>query len=406
MKTILSDRLLWVKPSPILVASARAAALKATGKDIISLTVGEPDFDTPDYIKKAAIQAIEQGFTKYTAVEGILELRQAICAKFARDNQLQYEPQQILVSNGAKQSFYNLAQVLLNPGDEVIIPSPYWASYPDIILLTGATPVIVFADHTQHFKMTAEQLKQAITPKTKLIVLNSPSNPTGMAYTASEWQALAAVLQKHPNIYIAIDDMYEHIYWGQKPFSNILMCCPDLYDRTVVLHGVSKTYAMTGFRIGFAAGPKMLIDAMITLQSQCTSNACSISQKAATAALNGDQSCVHNMVKAFKERHDYLVTALNTLPGVECTPNDGTFYLLPRVQGLIDLLAQKTLPGDIQVQDDVTLAEFLLMEANVATVPGIAFGAPGYLRLSFATKFDNLHESVSRIRGCLNRILT
>lgn len=406
--TPLSQRILSIKPSPTLAVSARATKLKAEGKDIIGLAVGEPDFDTPQHIKDAAIQAIEQGFTKYTAVEGIPELRAAISAKFARDNHLEYSPKQILVSNGGKQCFFNLAQSLLQKGDEVIIPAPYWVSYPDIVLLSDATPVILFADHEQNFKMTADQLKKAITPRTRLLVLNSPSNPTGMAYTANEWKAIAAVLKEHPKIYIATDDMYEKIYWGKEPFSNILMCCPELYDRCVVLHGVSKTYAMTGWRIGFAAGPQDLIAAMTTLQSQCTSNACSISQKAAVAALEGDQSCIQRMNKAFKERHDFLVAALNQLPGVECTPNDGTFYAFPSVSKLITQLANKgaRIKGfEAGIHNDLSLAELLLTHANVAVVPGSAFGAPGYLRFSFATSLENLQKAIHQIQNCLHEIL-
>lgn len=396
MNIALSDRILRVKPSPTLAISAKAAQLKAQGQDIISLSVGEPDFDTPEHIKLAAKVAIDQGFTKYTAVEGILELRQAVADKFHKENKLHYTPKQILVSNGAKQSFYNLAQVLLSAGDEVIIPAPYWVSYPDMVLLADAKPVFVFADHKQNFKISAEQLEKAMTPHTRLLVLNSPSNPSGMAYNRAEWKALGEVLKKHPQVFVVTDDMYEHIYWKNEHFSNILMCCPELYDRTIILHGVSKTYAMTGWRIGFAAGPQAMIDAMNTLQSQSTSNACSISQKAAVAALKGDQSCIKTMVKAFKERHDFLIEALNRIPGVTSEPNDGTFYAFPNVQGLMDRM--KGVIGDNG--DDISLAEFFLTEAKVAVVPGSAFGAPGYLRFSFATSLENLREAMKRIEGC------
>lgn len=397
MDTLLSDRIQAIKPSATLAVSAKASALKAQGKAVINLGVGEPDFDTPINIKEAAKKAIDSGFTKYTAVEGILDLRKAVCEKFQRDNGLKYTPEQILVSNGGKQSFFNLTQALLNPGDEVIIPAPYWVSYPDIVSLADAKPVIIQAGIEQNYKIMPQQLEKAITAKTKCVVFNSPSNPSGMAYGREEWQALGAILRKHPQILIATDDMYEYIYWKKEPFSNILMCCPDLYDRTVVLHGVSKTYAMTGWRIGFAAGPRALIEGMTTLQSQSTSNPCSISQKAALAALTGDQLAVDIMGDAYKERHDYLTAALNLIPGIECPENDGTFYVFPRVQKLIDRLQSQ----NPKIKDDLSLAEYLLNECLVATVPGSAFGSPGYLRLSFATGLENLKEAVRRIEACV-----
>jgi aspartate aminotransferase len=388
----LSDRIQRIKPSATLAVSAKTVALKAKGIDIISLGVGEPDFDTPALIKKAAIAAIHAGFTKYTAVEGILELRKAIVAKFAKDNQLQYEPNQILVSCGGKQSFFNLAQALLNAGDEVIIPAPYWVSYPDMVLLADAKPVIVFAGIEQHFKITPAQLEAAITPKTKLFVINSPSNPSGMAYTHDELQALGKVLIKYPHVFIATDDMYEKIYWREESFFNILNGCPELKDRTIVLHGVSKTYAMTGWRIGFAAGPKVLIEAMASIQSQSTSNPCSISQMAAKAALEGDEGSITTMVQAYRERHDFLVPALNAIEGIECLRGDGTFYAFPKVQGLIEHL---------KLANDIAFAEYLLEKARIAVVPGSAFGAEGYMRLSFATSLDNLQEAMARLRQAL-----
>lgn len=388
----LSQRVQRVKPSPILQLMARVGRLKAEGKNIIELGIGEPDFDTPTYIKNAAKEAIDQGFTKYTAVEGILELRKAIAQKFYQDNGLSYETNQILVSNGGKQSFYNMAQSLLEKNEDVIIPAPYWTSYPDMVRLADANPVIVFAGIEQAFKITPEQLEKAITDKTRLVVFNSPSNPSGFAYSRAEWAKLADVLKKYPNIFIASDDMYEKIYWKNEPFSNILMVCPELADRIILLHGVSKTYAMTGWRIGFAAGPKPLIEAMSTLQSQSTSNACSISQKAALAALTGDQSCIQDMVQAYKERHDYVVQALNQIPGIECLPNDGTFYAFAKVQGLLEKMG---------FENEMLLADYFLQNALVALVPGTVFGAPGYLRLSYATSLENLHEAIKRITNCL-----
>ncbi|MDX1252254.1 MAG: pyridoxal phosphate-dependent aminotransferase [Gammaproteobacteria bacterium] len=390
----LSDRVQRIKPSPTLAVTARAAQLKAAGRDIIGLGAGEPDFDTPEHIKQAAIQAIHNGFTKYTAVDGIPGLKKAIIAKFARDNGLSYAPNQILVSCGGKQSFYNLAQALLNPGDEVIIPAPYWVSYPDMVLLADGRPVIVYAGIEQGFKITPEQLRAAITPKTRLFVINSPSNPTGVAYTRAELEALGAVLRDHSQVLIANDDMYEHILWSEEPFCNILNACPDLYDRTIALNGVSKAYSMTGWRIGYAAGPVALIEAMTNVQSQSTSNPASISQVAAQAALEGDQSCIQTMLAAFKERHDFVVAELNTINGVKCLPSQGAFYAFAHMQGAIDATG---------VADDVALGEYLINETGVALVPGSAFGAPGYMRLSFATHMDNLREALRRLKELLNK---
>lgn len=393
----LSERVQRIKPSATLALFAKAAALKAQGKNIIALGVGEPDFDTPDYIKQAAIKAIEQGFTKYTPVEGILSLRQAVIQKFIRDNQLHYDPKQILISSGGKQSFFNLVQALVNPGDEFIVPTPYWTSYPDMILLGGGIPVFLKTDITQGFKITATQLEQAITSKTRFFVINSPSNPTGVAYTRKELEALAQVLLKHPNIIVVTDDMYEHIYWGKEPFCNIVMACPQLYDRSLVLNGVSKSYAMTGWRIGYAGGPESFIQAMNTIQGQSTSNACSISQMAAKAALEGDQRCVKDMVHAFKERHDFVIEKLNNIPGIKCLPGEGAFYAFPNVQEAIQKLQLK----NSKIQSDNDLSDYLLNTAEVAVVPGAAFGAPGYLRLSFATSLENLEEGLNRIKQYL-----
>jgi aspartate aminotransferase len=392
----LSHRVQSVKPSPTLAVTARAQELKAQGKDIIGLGAGEPDFDTPEHIKQAAIAAINAGFTKYTAVDGTASLKKAIIAKFSRDNGLSYEPNQVLVSCGGKQSFFNMAQALLNPGDEVIIPAPYWVSYPDMVLLAEGVPVIIQAGLEQGFKITPEQLDKAITSKTRLVVLNSPSNPTGVAYTRAELAALGEVLRRHPDVLIASDDMYEHILWADEPFANILNACPDLYERTIVLNGVSKAYSMTGWRIGYAAGPEKLIKAMKKVQSQSTSNPTSISQVAAEAALNGDQTCIQEMLKAFKQRHDFVVAGLNRIKGVKCLPSQGAFYSFFDVREAI-----RNLDG---IEDDVQLAEYLLTEAGVALVPGSAFGQPGYLRLSFATSLDKLQDALKRIGGLLGEV--
>jgi len=387
MDTQLAKRISLVKPSPTLAVAAKAAKMKAEGKDIIGLGTGEPDFDTPQHIKAAAITAINNGFTKYTPVDGIAELKDAIIAKFKRDNQLDYVAQQVLVSVGGKQSCYNLCQAILNEGDEVIIPAPYWVSYPDMVLLAGGHPVIIETDAHAHYKITAQQLEEAITPKTKLIFLNSPSNPTGVAYGLDELKALASVLVKYPNIIIATDDMYEHILWA-KPFANILNANPALYDRTIVLNGVSKAYAMTGWRIGYCAGPKAIISAMTTIQSQSTSNPCSIAQKAAVAALNGPQDAVHMMVKAFKQRHDRVCEKLTAIDGVKVIPADGTFYIFPDVS---DIIKRKSFTNDL------AFSEALLQEKGVALVPGSAFGYEGAIRLSFATSEKLLEDALTRL---------
>lgn len=389
----LAERVSLIKPSPTLAVSARAAEMRAAGKDVIGLGVGEPDFDTPEHIKAAGIEAINNGFTKYTPVDGTPGLKQAIIEKFKNDNGLSYELNQILVSCGGKQSFYNMAQAYLNPGDEVIIISPYWVSYPDMVLLAGAKPVIIEAGQAQQFKMTGSQLSEAITDKTRLFVLNSPSNPTGMAYSEAELKALAEVLLKHPDILIATDDMYEHTLWDNAPFVNILNVCPELYNRTIVLNGVSKAYSMTGWRIGYAGGPEVLIKAMKKIQSQSTSNPTSISQVAAQAALTGGIEKTKEMVAAFKQRHDTVFEVLNKLNGVDCIPTDGTFYLFPSFHQVIERRDD--------LKDDVALAEYLITEANVALVPGSAFGAPGYMRLSIAASIDLLNEAMKRIANAL-----
>ena len=386
----LSQRSGRIKPSPTLAVTAKAAELKAQGIDVLSLGAGEPDFDTPQHIKDAAIKALRDGFTKYTAVGGIASLKKAIIAKHQRDNGLEYKPNQIVVSSGGKQSCYNLCQALLNAGDEVIVPAPYWVSYPDMVLLADATPVFITTSAATRFKITPAQLEQAITPRTRLIWLNSPSNPSGMAYTRAELTALGEVLRQHPRVVICTDDMYEKILWSGEPFANILNVCPDLYERTVIIHAVSKTYSMTGWRIGWACGPAQLITAMTDIQSQSTSNPNSIAQMAAEAALTGDQACVGEMVAAFKGRHDRLVAGLNEIPGVKCLPGDGTFYAFPDFSGLMHKLGCK---------NDLELADLILQKGRVALVPGSAFGAPGYMRLSFATSDKVLTESVARIQA-------
>jgi aspartate aminotransferase len=378
-----------IRPSPTGAVLALVAELRAAGRDIISLGAGEPDFDTPRHIKDAAKKAIDDGQTKYTPIDGTAELKAAIQQKFASENQLNYDTSQIIVSNGAKQCLFNLCLALLSPGDEAIIPAPYWVSYPDMVRLAGAEPVIVTAGIEANFKMDPDQLRAAITDRTRLLILNSPSNPTGASYSKSELQALGATLADHPNIIIVADDIYEHIHWGNDPFCSIATACPDLYDRTVTTNGVSKAYAMTGWRIGYSAGPAELISAMKTIQSQSTSNPCSVSQVAAVAALTGDQSPVAKMAAAYKERHDYVVQALNGIDGFECRPGEGTFYALPRIVGALE---RKNLASDTD------FVASLINEADVACVPGSAFGAPGYVRLSFACSMDTLEEAMNRIK--------
>ena len=393
MEFRLSERVSRIKPSPTMAVTAKAAELRRAGHDVIGLGAGEPDFDTPEHIKNAAIEAIRAGRTRYTAVDGILELREAICEKFRRDNQVAYQPDQVLVSCGAKQSIYNLATALLGTGDEAIILAPYWVSYPDIVLLADAVPVILAAGSEQNFKVTPGQLEAAITPRTRLLMINSPSNPTGVAYTRAELEALAEVLRRHPQVIVATDDIYEHIYWSPEPFCTLLTVAPDLHERVVTINGVSKVYAMTGWRIGYAAGPRKLIAAMKKIQGQSTSNPNSIAQYASLAALNGDQSCITEMTTAFRERHDWLVEALNGLPGVSCLPADGAFYAFPDVSDAI-----AAIDG---VEDDTGFAEYLLEKAGVAVVPGSAFGAPGHERLSYACSMETLKEAVRRISGVL-----
>ena len=394
----LSKRVQAIKPSPTLAVTARAARLKAEGRDIIGLGAGEPDFDTPQHIKDAAIIAINKGFTKYTAVGGTPGLKNAVIAKFKRDNGFDYTAAQILVSCGGKQSFFNLTLSVINPGDEVIIPAPYWVSYPDIVLIAEGKPVIVEAGIEQDFKITAAQLEQAITPRTRMFVINSPSNPSGAVYTLDELKTLGEVLLRHPEILVATDDMYEHILLSEGRFVNILNACPELYSRTVVLNGVSKAYAMTGWRIGYCGGPEHIITAMENIQSQSTSSPTSISQVAAQAALNGDQSCIAPMVSAFRERNRFVTDALNAIPGVKCLLSGGAFYAFADAREAIGRLHAK---GVIKDGSDIALSEYLLEHGGVAVVPGSAFGNEGYIRLSFATTMANLENALGRVAKAL-----
>ena len=393
MEIRVANRAASIKPSPTLAVTAKAAELRAAGRDIIALSAGEPDFDTPGHIKEAAVKAIHDGKTKYTAAGGLPELKQAVVDKFQRENALSYKPEQVLVSCGAKHSIYNLMQALLNPGEEVIIPAPYWVSYPDMAKLTGAEPVVIKTGLENRFKITRKQLHGAITDKSRLLIINSPSNPTGVSYSETELAEIAALLTEHPEIIILTDDIYEHILWGQSGFKNIVNVCPELYDRTVVVNGVSKAYSMTGWRIGYLGGPLPLVKAAQKIQSQSTSNASSISQYAAIAALTGDQTYINESMAIFKQRHDFVHAGLNSIDGVECTASDGTFYSFPNMQGVIDKLDG--------INNDIELGEYLLEKAEVALVPGSAFGAKGYMRLSYATSMENLETAIERLKDAL-----
>ncbi|MEY3466325.1 MAG: hypothetical protein RL603_1925 [Pseudomonadota bacterium] len=393
MSLPIARRVQRVKPSPTMAATARAARLRAEGRDIISLTAGEPDFDTPDHIGAAGIEAIRTGLTRYTDVGGTPALKDAIIAKFARDNELAYERAQILVSCGAKQTLFNLCMAVLDPEDEAIIPAPYWVSYPDMVMLADAHPVILRTDAEQGYKISPLQLERAITPKTRLLLLNSPSNPTGAAYTRAELAALGEVLLAHPRVLIGTDDMYEHIWWAPEPFSTIAQVVPALYERTITINGVSKSHAMTGWRIGYCGGPRAIVSAMATIQGQSTSNPSSISQHAAVTALNGDQLCVATMNEQYKRRHDFVVAGLNTLPGVQCRTGEGTFY------AFADISAAMQAKG---LHDDVAFCDALLEQQGVAVVPGSGFGAPGHMRLSFATDLGSLERALERLRAFLS----
>ncbi|WP_420343479.1 pyridoxal phosphate-dependent aminotransferase [Paenirhodobacter sp.] len=391
----LSDTLARVKPSPTIAVTNKARELKAAGRDVIGLGAGEPDFDTPDNIKKAAIAAIENGKTKYTAVDGIPELKQAICEKFARENGLSYKPSQITVGTGGKQVLYNALVATLNPGDEVLIPAPYWVSYPDMVLLAGGTPTFVEGNMQTGYKITPEQLDAAITPKTKWFIFNSPSNPSGAAYTRAELKALTEVLLKHPQVWVMSDDMYEHLVFGDFEFTTPAQVEPALYDRTLTCNGVSKAYAMTGWRIGYAGGPESLIKAMGKVQSQSTSNPSSISQYAALEALNGPQDYITESKQAFERRRDLVVAALNTCPGITCPVPEGAFYVYPSIAGCIG----KTSKGGVNIADDEAFASALLEENGVAVVFGAAFGLSPNFRISYATSDAQLTEACARIKA-------
>lgn len=394
----LSLRVQAIKESPTLAITAKAGKYKAEGRDIIGLAAGEPDFDTPQHIKDAAKLAIDNGFTKYTPVAGIPSLKKAIVNKFKTQNGFDYAMNEVIVGVGGKQTIFNLCLAVLNKGDEVIVPAPYWVSYADIALVAEATPVIIECGIEQGFKLLPAQLEAAITPKTKLFMINSPSNPTGAVYSLDELQALGEVLLKHPHVLVATDDMYEHVNLTGNQFHNILNATPALKSRCIVLNGVSKAYSMTGWRIGYAAGPAYIIKAMEILQSQSTSNPTSISQVAAQAALEGSQDCITPMVTAFKERHQYVVNRFNTMPGLSCLMAGGAFYAFPDARSAIASLYQA---GKIKAKTDMALAEYLLEEFGVAVVPGSAFGAEGYFRISFATSMDNLKNALDRIERAL-----
>ncbi len=391
----LSDTLARVKPSATIAVTNKARELKAAGRDIIGLGAGEPDFDTPQNIKDAAKRAIDEGKTKYTAVDGIPELKEAICAKFKRENGLTYTPAQVSVGTGGKQILYNALMATLNPGDEVIVPAPYWVSYPDMVMLAGGTPVAVAAGIETNFKITPAQLEAAITPKTKWFIFNSPSNPTGAAYTRAELKALTDVLLRHPHVWIMSDDMYEHLVFDDFEFTTPAQIEPALYDRTLTCNGVSKAYAMTGWRIGYAAGPVALIKAMGTIQSQSTSNPCSIAQYAAVEALNGPQDFLSENKKAFQRRRDLVVSMLNQAKGINCPRPEGAFYVYPDISACIG----KTSAGGAQVNDDEAFATALLEETGVAVVFGAAFGLSPNFRVSYATSDAALEEACKRIQS-------
>jgi aspartate aminotransferase len=390
----LSATLDRVKPSPTIAVTTMAAELKAAGRDVIGLGAGEPDFDTPDNVKEAAKRAIDEGRTKYTAVDGLPELKRAICDKFARENNLDYNPAEISVGTGGKQVLYNALMATLNPGDEVVIPAPYWVSYPDMTLLAGGTPVVVEAGLEQGFKITPEQLDGAITGRTKWVIFNSPSNPTGAAYTREEIAALGAVLEAHPHVWVMTDDIYEHLVYDDFTFHTIAEVAPALKERTLTVNGVSKAYSMTGWRIGYCAGPEEIIGAMRKIQSQSTSNPCSISQWAAVEALNGPQDFIAANNAAFKRRRDLVVSMLDAVEGIDCPTPEGAFYVYPSIAGLIG----RTSAGGVRIEDDETFAKALLEEKGVAVVFGAAFGASPAFRVSYATSDEALREACGRIQ--------
>lgn len=394
----IADSLSRVKPSATIAVTTKARELKAAGRDVIGLGAGEPDFDTPDNIKEAAIEAINGGKTKYTAVDGTPELKQAICAKFLRDNGLKYEANQVTVSTGGKQVLYNALVATINPGDEVLIPTPYWVSYPDMVLLAGGEPVVIEADQ-KTFKITPEALDAAITPKTKWLIFNSPSNPSGAGYTRDELKALTEVLLKHPHVWVMADDMYEHLVYDDFEFTTPAQIEPELYERTLTVNGVSKAYAMTGWRIGYAGGPADLIKAMAKVQSQSTSNPCSVSQAAAVEALDGTQDFIPVNNKIFQDRRDLVVSMLNQAAGIECPVPEGAFYVFPSCAATIG----KTAPSGKVIETDLDFSSELLEAEGVAVVPGSAFGLGPNFRISYATSTEALTEACIRIqRFCGN----
>ena len=393
MNNPISERVRKVKPSATIAISSKAMEMRSAGINVISMSAGEPDFDTPQHIKDAAKAAMDNGMTKYTQVDGVPDLKEAIIKKFRNDNELSYKPENILVSTGAKQTLYNLFQAILGDGDEVIIISPYWVSYPDMVLLADAKPVFVDTFQENNFSLDLNAFSNVINEKTKLVIINSPSNPTGITFTRSDYESIGAILENYPNAYVATDDMYEYIYWGEEPFVSFAQACPTLFDRTITINGVSKSYAMTGWRIGYCGGPADVIGAMKKVQSQSTSNPSSISQAATIAALNGSKDEIYSMVEQYKIRHDYLCSALNAIEGFKTSPGTGAFYLFPDVKNVIEKKG---------FSDDVELSEYLIESANVAVVPGSAFGSKGYIRLSYATSLDNIKEAVERISKSLS----
>jgi len=400
MEPVLAARMQQIKPSPTFAAAGRVKALLAEGRDIIDLTLGEPDFDTPDPIKAAAIAAIERGETKYTPVDGTMAFKKTICEKFFTENGLEYKPEEISVGTGGKQVIYNALTVTIQEGDEVIIPAPYWVSYPDIVVLAGAKPVIVPLSADSGFKITSAMLRATITPRTKWLIINSPSNPCGAAYTAAELQALVDELKQHPHVMVLSDDLYEHIVYGDFKFTNVVMLDAELKSRTLIVNGVSKAYAMTGWRIGYGAGPKWLIDAMRNLQSQCTSNPCSIAQAAGIEALAGDQTVVHSRTQEFQKRRDAMAAGLNKIPGMKCHVPEGSFYLFPSVEKFIGAAT----PNGKTLADDTAVTMYLLDAAGVAVVMGSAFGMPGFIRISYATSLEKLQDACARMAKALGEL--
>ena len=392
--TSLSQSIQRIQPSATMAMSGRVAELRAEGVDVIGLSAGEPDFDTPDFVKEAAIKAIRDGETNYTPVDGTMALKQAVAAKFKRDNDLEYTPKQVSVNSGGKQSLFNALVATLDPGEEVIIPAPYWVSYPDIVNFAGGTPVIVSAGAEQDYKITPEQLEAAITPQTRWLILNSPSNPSGAAYSGEELKALGEVILPHQDMMVMTDDMYEHVWYADFPFTTIAQVCPELYDRVLTVNGCSKAYAMTGWRIGYAGGPEWLIAGMRKLQSQSTSNPCSISQAAAVAALNGPQDFLAERNAAFLKRRDLVVSMINDTPGLSCPTPEGAFYVYPDASELMG----KTTPGGKVIDSDEALIGYFLDDAKVAAVHGGAFGLSPAFRISYATSDDILKEACTRIQ--------